>query len=108
MIEKFAEYLPENEVLRRKDQSCPIRCLPPKPEGCLLYPSIDLLDCRAAACTRCVSTETTSRHTTFGHLSTAAGSLVHLHHDRVHNAFKLLLLRLKLVLLCELILVQPI
>jgi len=46
-------------------------------------------------------------HTTFWH-SAASCSLVDLHHDRIHNAFELLLLRLKLILLGQLVLVEPI
>merc|ERR1719486_1694565 len=38
----------------------------------------------------------------------AACCLVHLHHDRVHDALDLLLLRLELVLLSELVLVEPV
>merc|ERR1719433_2221374 len=73
-------------------------------------PSIDLLDSRAAAaaCTRRPPAETTSRHTALRHVSATAGCLVHLHHDRVHDTFKLFLLCLELVLFGQLILVEPI
>merc|ERR1719386_581606 len=53
----------------------------------------------------------TSRHTTrhpFRHAAFTTCCLVHLHHDRVHNAFQLLLLGLELILFGELVLIKPI
>merc|ERR1719229_1440486 len=49
-----------------------------------------------------------TRHTTFWHTSTTTCSLVDLHHDRVHNSFKFLLLCFKFVLFGKLVLIQPI
>merc|ERR1719378_548924 len=49
------------------------------------------------------------RHTAARHAATiSSGSLVNLHHDRVHHTLKLLLLGFELVLLCQLVLVQPV
>merc|ERR1711941_164526 len=49
-----------------------------------------------------------TRHATFWHSTTTAGSLVDFHHDGIYNTFELLLLCLKLILLGKLILVQPV
>merc|ERR1719198_1320440 len=71
--------------------------------------SIDLLHCGATSTgTRWGTTHASSRHAALGHAATAARSLVDLHHDRVHSAFELLLLCLELVLLRELVLIEPV
>merc|ERR1719182_651011 len=67
---------------------------------------INLLDCWATTATWCCTTS--PRHTALRHPTTATCSLVHLHHDWVHDALKLFLLVLELLLLCKLILVQPV
>merc|ERR1719223_2077029 len=64
---------------------------------------VNFLDSWAAAATTGGTTEVTAlRH------ATTTSCLVDLHHDGVHHAFKLLLLGLELILLCELVLVQPV
>merc|ERR1719221_1878671 len=63
--------------------------------------SIDLLH-SGAACAR------PRRRRALRHAGATACRLVHLHHDRVHHALKLLLLGLELVLLRQLVLVEPI
>merc|ERR1712113_367127 len=68
---------------------------------------VNLLDCRATGTTRCCAIKATTRHASLWH-PTTSGSLVDLHHDWVHDSFQFLLLPLKLVLLGQLILVQPI
>merc|ERR1712127_945102 len=67
---------------------------------------IHLLDggATAPAATRCC----TAGHATRGHVATATCGLVDFHHDRIHDSLQLLLLGLELVLLGELVLVQPI
>merc|ERR1719506_3219569 len=69
-----------------------------KSKDCSKQSLIDLLDGWA----------TTAGHTTLRHFTTATCSLVNLHHDWVHDTLKLLLLVFKLLLLCKLILVQPV
>merc|ERR1719261_2445650 len=66
--------------------------------------SVHLLHRGAApAAGGCAATEAALRHAT-----TATRGLVHLHHDRVHDALEFLLLGLELVLLSKLVLVQPV
>mmetsp|Transcript_49221 Transcript_49221/g.88481 ORF Transcript_49221/g.88481 Transcript_49221/m.88481 type:complete len:258 (+) Transcript_49221:138-911(+) len=67
---------------------------------------VDLLDGGAAAATRS-TTHASTGHTTLRHSSATCG-LVDLHHDGVHDALQLLLLGLELVLLGQLVLVQPV
>ena len=67
---------------------------------------VNLLNGWASATARS-TTHATTRHATFWHAAAPCG-LVHLHHDGVHDALKLLLLGLELILLRELILVQPV
>merc|ERR1719359_914574 len=68
--------------------------------------SINLLDCWTTGTSWWgVTIHTTTRHAA---LWTAACSLVHFHHDWVHDTLNLLLLRLELILLGKLVLVQPI
>merc|ERR1712048_933340 len=70
--------------------------------------SINLLNSGAGASTGgTASSKAAAGHASLWH-ATAARGLVHLHHDGVHNSFQLLLLGLELVLLGELILVEPI
>merc|ERR1719379_2880487 len=71
--------------------------------------SVDLLHCRATrtsarGSTTAVASARHVRHAAF----TTTCRLVDLHHDRVHDAFKLFLLCLKFVLLGKLILIEPI
>merc|ERR1719382_963231 len=68
---------------------------------------VNLLDCRTTGTTRCRAIKATTRHASLWH-ATTSGSLVDLHHDRVHDSFQLLLLPLELVLLGQLIFVQPV
>merc|ERR1719396_336801 len=75
-----------------------------------IFPSshlVNLLDRRATSTTWRCTIESATRHPSLWH-PTPSGSLVDLHHDRVHDSFQLLLLPLELVLLGQLILVQPI
>mmetsp|Transcript_15414 Transcript_15414/g.36333 ORF Transcript_15414/g.36333 Transcript_15414/m.36333 type:complete len:248 (+) Transcript_15414:135-878(+) len=67
---------------------------------------VNLLNGRAAGAPG-GSAHAATRHATLGH-ATTAGRLVDLHHDGVHDALELLLLGLELVLLSELVLVQPV
>merc|ERR1719174_1081326 len=67
-------------------------------------PSLSFLDHLLDSWATCT---TTTWHATLWH-STATCSLVDLHHDWVDDAFKLLLLSLKLILLSQLVLVEPI
>mmetsp|Transcript_6921 Transcript_6921/g.9599 ORF Transcript_6921/g.9599 Transcript_6921/m.9599 type:complete len:184 (+) Transcript_6921:89-640(+) len=60
-----------------------------------------------AAATGCSISEVGPRHAA-RHTATATCRLVHLHHDGVHDSLQLLLLGLKLVLLSQLVLVEPI
>merc|ERR1712137_520390 len=53
------------------------------------------------------ATHTTARHASLRHFTTTSG-LVYLHHDGVHDALELLLLPFELVLLGQLVLVQPV
>merc|ERR1719265_1352194 len=65
---------------------------------------VDLLDSWASAATR---SRTGAWHAT--HVAAAStGSLVHFHHDGIHDALDLLLLGLELILLGKLVLVQPV
>merc|ERR1719375_324289 len=66
-----------------------------------------LLNCGASAAACRVIVETSTRHATRSIWRTTC-SLVDLHHDRVHNALEFFLLGLKLILLGELILIQPV
>merc|ERR1740121_1290122 len=66
--------------------------------------SINFLDCWTTCTPRGWSC---AWHATFWHVPTAS-CLVNLHHDGVNHTFKLLLLRLKFILLGELILIKPI
>merc|ERR1712113_1261682 len=68
---------------------------------------VNLLDCRTTGTTRCCAIKPTTRHASLWH-ATTSGSLVDLHHDWVHHSFQLLLLPLELLLLGQLILVQPV
>merc|ERR550525_665647 len=54
------------------------------------------------------SAKTTAWHPTFWHATTTTCSLIHLHHNRVYNAFQFLLLCFKFIFFSELILVKPI
>merc|ERR1719498_991331 len=66
------------------------------------------LNCWATSTTWCsTSIKASTRHATLWHATTAS-SLVHLHHNWIHDTLKLLLLGLKFILLRELILVQPV
>merc|ERR1712151_380996 len=68
--------------------------------------SIHLLNCwatRASARRGCAA-----RHATHVWHAAATRCLVHLHHYRVHHPLDLLLLRLELILLSELVLVEPV
>merc|ERR1711939_461299 len=66
---------------------------------------VDLLDSWASAAT--TRSRTGAWHAT--HVAAAtAGSLVHFHHDRIHDALEFLLLGLELILLSKLVLVQPV
>merc|ERR1712023_347445 len=65
---------------------------------------VHLLDCGATAG---IVIKTSARHAT-GSIRCATCSLVHLHHDGIHDALKLFLLCFKLVLFGKLILVKPI
>merc|ERR1711977_444502 len=67
-----------------------------------MVPLVNLLDCRATTSAWWSIISTSLRHTTL------TRSLVHLHHDWVHNSLELFLLVLKLLLLRHLILIQPI
>merc|ERR1719380_410203 len=71
---------------------------------------VDLLHSRATATSarRCTTTVASTRHATLRRSSRTTCCLVDLHHDRVHNALKLLLLGLKFVLLRKLVLIKPI
>ena len=68
---------------------------------------VNLLNGRAAGAAAGGSAHAATGHATLGH-ATAASRLVDLHHDGVHDALELLLLGLELVLLSELVLVQPV
>mmetsp|Transcript_42979 Transcript_42979/g.124244 ORF Transcript_42979/g.124244 Transcript_42979/m.124244 type:complete len:284 (+) Transcript_42979:50-901(+) len=90
-----------------------LRCAIEKPciDAKLPDCSIDLLDGRATCAAWCGSacaSKSATWHTPLRHATAAAGRLVHFHHDGVHNAFELLLLGLEFVLLCQLVLVQPV
>merc|ERR1712232_949023 len=70
--------------------------------------SINLLDSWATSATRrSASIKATTMHATLRH-ATATSGLGHFHHDGVDNALKLLLLGLELILLGQLVLVQPV
>merc|ERR1719350_177223 len=69
--------------------------------------SINLLDGRATTTTWSSTTEVSTRHASLWHTTTTS-SLVDFHHDGVDNAFKLLLFGFELVLLSQLVLVQPV
>merc|ERR1712071_241106 len=58
----------------------------------------------SAAC----ASEAAAGHASFGHASATASSLVYLHHDRIDYTFQFLLFALELVLLGELVLIEPI
>merc|ERR1711972_790437 len=68
---------------------------------------VNLLDCRTTGTTRCCAIKPTTRHASLWH-PTTSGSLVDLHHNGVHDSFQLFLLPLELVLLGQLIFVQPV
>merc|ERR1719221_1696118 len=71
--------------------------------------SVDLLNSWATgAGTRWGATHTSPGHAAFGHAATTARRLVDLHHDGVHNALELFLLSFELVLLRQLVLVEPV
>merc|ERR1712187_1070607 len=57
---------------------------------------------------RCAAPKAASWHASLGHTAAATSCLVHLHHDRVHDALELLLLGFELVLLGQLVLVEPV
>merc|ERR1719276_269929 len=70
---------------------------------------VNFFDSWAAAATTGGTTEVTAaRHAAALRHATTTSCLVDLHHDWVHHAFKLLLLGLELILLCQLVLVQPV
>merc|ERR1712216_1094580 len=89
--------------------NCSISCTLPKASDLCRASSshsVNLLDCWAAGTSWWgVSIHTTARHATFW---TTACGLIHFHHDWVHDTLNLLLLRLELILLGQLVLVQPI
>merc|ERR1719443_2762828 len=68
--------------------------------------SVHLLDGRATRAS--ARRGCTTRHAAHVWHAAATSCLVHLHHDRIHDALDLLLLRLELVLLSELVLVEPV
>mmetsp|Transcript_67140 Transcript_67140/g.190417 ORF Transcript_67140/g.190417 Transcript_67140/m.190417 type:complete len:272 (-) Transcript_67140:232-1047(-) len=87
----------------------------PSRAGCkrlaLVAVSVDLLDGGAAgAAGRRAggAAEAATRHAALRHPAAAAGGLVDLHHDGVHDSLQLLLLGLELVLLGQLVLVEPV
>merc|ERR1711948_49207 len=67
--------------------------------------SVHLLDSRATGTS--ARRGTTTRHASFWHTSSTC-SLVNFHHDWVYDSLQLLLLALELILLCQLVLVQPV
>merc|ERR1712224_338452 len=69
---------------------------------------VDLLDSWATSPTTARSSATHVRHATTWHTALTTCCLVDLHHDRVHNSLKFLLFGLEFILLCQLILVQPV
>merc|ERR1719231_233828 len=69
--------------------------------------SVDLLHSGATAATASTSARHTARHVWHTTFTTSSG-LVDLHHDRVHDSFELLLLSFELLLLCQLVLVEPV
>merc|ERR1711953_1142240 len=71
-----------------------------------LVSSINLLDSWPTTST--TTWHTTTWHTTTWHVTAPTCCLVYLHHNRVDNAFDLFLLRLELILLGQLILIEPI
>merc|ERR1719337_213072 len=74
----------------------------------LLNLSVDFLHGRTTtASTRHSSTRHAPRHVWHTAFTTTC-SLVDFHHDRVHYPFELLLLCFEFILLCQLVLVQPI
>merc|ERR1712078_838512 len=68
---------------------------------------IHLLNCWAASSWRSTATEAATWHSTFWHTTTTC-CLVDLHHDRIHDTLQFLLLCFELILLSQLVLVQPI
>merc|ERR1711982_304917 len=54
------------------------------------------------------ATHATTRHAAFWHATTAAGSLVNLHHDWIDDSLEFLLFGFELILLRQLILVEPV
>merc|ERR1719419_1630540 len=70
--------------------------------------SVHLLHSRAAGTARRGTATAAARHATFGHATAAARCLVDLHHDGVHDALEFLLLGLELVLLSQLVFVEPV
>merc|ERR1719199_1975716 len=67
--------------------------------------SINLLDRRAGAAARGAASAAHAAHVRH---ATAASGLVHLHHDRVHDALELLLLGLELLRLGHLVALKPV
>merc|ERR1719323_2298782 len=72
--------------------------------------SVDFFHRRAAGAARCAAStaEAAAWHTALRHAAAASCCLVHLHHDRIDDTLKLLLLGFKFVLLGQLVLVQPV
>merc|ERR1711870_100001 len=54
------------------------------------------------------ASRSTARHIRHTATAATAGRLIHLHHDRINNALKLLLLSFKFVFFSKLVFVQPI
>merc|ERR550525_1506134 len=71
---------------------------------------VDLLDSGAARAARrsAAAAKAAAWHAALGHAAAAARRLVDLHHDGVHHPHEFLLLALELVLLGELVLVEPV
>merc|ERR1740121_3021970 len=99
--------------LQRLSARCHCRSLPGSHDPmrlqgwlCKKLPSVHLLD-GGAASTAAGRTSPGPWHTSLRHATSTSG-LVDLHHDRIHDALHLLLLALELLLLCELVLVEPI
>merc|ERR1719373_343191 len=72
--------------------------------------SVDFFHRRAAGAARCAASaaKAAAWHAALRHAAAASCCLVHLHHDRIDDTLKLLLLGLKFVLLGQLVLVQPV
>merc|ERR1712188_25361 len=74
----------------------------------LVVDLVNLLDGWATAATGTWRSAAKVWHAATRHATVSSSSLVHLHHDGIHHALKLLLLCLEFVLLCQLVLVEPV